>query len=75
MHAEHRHSHHAETEIDPVCGMTVKVGNDTPKAEHEGHIYYFCAPRCREKFQAEPRRYVKAFEPPKQEPATPGVKA
>jgi P-type Cu+ transporter len=46
-------------EIDPVCGMTVVV----PKAaaghwEHEGRTYYFCGVSCREKFKADPARYL-----------------
>jgi Cu+-exporting ATPase len=79
-HATHDHdtshsygaSPKTETAIDPVCGMTVSIGADTPNAEHEGRSYYFCNARCREKFEAEPHRYTK--EQPKQEPATPGVK-
>ena len=33
--------------VDPVCGMTVAVGSDTPTAEHEGATYFFCCPGCR----------------------------
>ncbi|MEV6346277.1 XdhC family protein [Actinoplanes sp. NPDC051851] len=35
-------------EVDPVCGMTVLVGPDTPSAA--GH--YFCCAGCRKKFLA-----------------------
>jgi Cu+-exporting ATPase len=44
---------------DPVCGMHVDPA--APKGgahEHAGHIYYFCNPRCREKFHTEPERYL-----------------
>jgi Cu+-exporting ATPase len=46
---------------DPVCGMwivpeTAKGGS----VEHEGRTFHFCNPRCREKFVAEPQRYLKA---------------
>ena len=55
---------------DPVCGMTV-----TPESphhtDHEGHSYYFCAARCREKFEADPERYLGARSEP--EPAPPGT--
>jgi P-type Cu+ transporter len=57
---DHTH-HHAESETasDPVCGMKVKVAGATNTAAHDGHTYYFCSPRCRTKFAAEPLRYLK----------------
>jgi xanthine dehydrogenase accessory factor len=36
------------TAIDPVCGMTVLVGADTPRAG--GHV--FCCEGCREQWLA-----------------------
>lgn len=45
--------------IDPVCGMSVEP--DTARGGsliHGGTAYYFCNPRCREKFAAEPDRYL-----------------
>jgi Cu+-exporting ATPase len=44
---------------DPVCGMTVDP--ETAKggrAEHAGITYSFCNPRCRERFVAEPAKYL-----------------
>jgi P-type Cu+ transporter len=42
---------------DPVCGMAVDPG--TPhRAEHAGAGYFFCSARCRDKFVAEPARYL-----------------
>ena len=52
----------AETAIDPVCGMKVNVATAKNVAEHEGHTYYFCNPKCLAKFTAEPRRYLKPAE-------------
>src|SRR5579883_105316 len=43
---------------DPVCGMTVAVATAKHKAEHDGQTYYFCSARCREKFVAEPTRFI-----------------
>jgi Cu+-exporting ATPase len=43
---------------DPVCGMTVVRGADTPSAEHDGVTYYFCCRHCREKFVAQPERFL-----------------
>jgi xanthine dehydrogenase accessory factor len=47
-------------EIDPICGMTVVVATAKHVAEHDGKTYYFCNPRCREKFLATPARWIEA---------------
>ncbi|WP_130618637.1 heavy metal translocating P-type ATPase [Dyella amyloliquefaciens] len=63
-HAHHHHdhgSHHdhaAHTVKDPVCGMNVDPHKAAHHLEHDGHTYYFCAQRCKEKFQADPQRYL-----------------
>src|SRR5262245_44431125 len=54
-----------KTAIDPVCGM--RVDPRQPRGgswEHEGQQFHFCNPRCREKFSADPERYLA----PKPEP-------
>jgi xanthine dehydrogenase accessory factor len=38
--------------IDPVCGMTVLVGPDTPHAVVDGQDYWFCRTACLETFTA-----------------------
>ncbi len=44
---------------DPVCGMTVQPGSAKGgSAEHGGKSYYFCNPRCRDRFVAEPEKYL-----------------
>lgn len=48
------------TAVDPVCGMTVEVASARHRATHEGHEYFFCNPRCREKFLADPVRFLAA---------------
>ena len=56
------HSHPRGTEdtaTDPVCGMKVKVATAKHTTVHEGHTYYFCNPKCLQKFTAEPERYLK----------------
>jgi xanthine dehydrogenase accessory factor len=52
--------HDQNEETDPVCGMTVVVATAKHKAEHDGNVYYFCNPRCREKFLAAPASYLGA---------------
>ena len=44
--------------VDPVCGMTVAVGDDTPSAEHAGTTYWFCCPGCRGRFARDPSRFL-----------------
>jgi len=51
------------TAIDPVCGMTVKLGIGKPSHEHDGVTYHFCSNGCRTKFAADPERYLKADAP------------
>lgn len=70
-HEHHEHSHGEEraavtadaapgTAIDPVCGMTVKIDGAKHTQAHGGGTYYFCSPRCRETFVADPARYLDA---------------
>jgi len=33
--------------IDPICGMTVVVGDQTPHLHHEGDDYWYCNVGCR----------------------------
>jgi xanthine dehydrogenase accessory factor len=40
------------TAVDPVCGMTVTVGPDTPHAMLDGVENWFCMPGCRDTFLA-----------------------
>lgn len=45
-------------ELDPICGMTVTVAGARHKTEYEGREFFFCNARCRERFLAEPARYL-----------------
>jgi Cu+-exporting ATPase len=44
--------------VDPVCGMTVDPDSAANSARYEGETYYFCNPRCQEKFEADPASYL-----------------
>src|SRR5579864_318394 len=44
--------------VDPVCGMSVDPQKARGTVEHKGKSYYFCSPRCVERFQAEPEKYL-----------------
>ncbi len=54
---------------DPVCGMAVDPLRAAARAEHQGTTYYFCALGCRNRFLAEPARYLEPHPAP-QAPAT-----
>ncbi len=69
------------TSIDPLCRMTVDEA--APKggfSDHAGSRYYFCNPRCRERFEADPEGVLRAYRdgpdaedgesPPEPAPAT-----
>ncbi len=57
-HAGHHHDPAAHMVKDPVCGMSVNPATAAHRAEHGGQAYYFCAQRCKEKFVADPARYL-----------------
>ena len=61
--ASMRHDHHPApptgTVKDLVCGMDVVPGaSKGGSAEHAGQTFHFCNPKCREKFKADPAKYL-----------------
>jgi protein SCO1 len=40
--------------VDPVCGMSIHAGSDTPHVTHDGRTVYFCSEHCRDRFVANP---------------------
>jgi Cu+-exporting ATPase len=57
-HHGHNHGEPATGVKDPVCGMTVDPHTAKHRAEYRGRTYYFCSGRCRERFEAEPEKYL-----------------
>ena len=60
---------------DPVCGMMVDPLSAAGQYEHAGTTYYFCNPRCEERFRGDPDgylsgRYTQSME---EAPAKPGT--
>jgi YHS domain-containing protein len=45
--------------IDPICKMTVDENKTNFTSEYKGKKYFFCAPGCKKKFDAEPAKYAK----------------
>jgi YHS domain-containing protein len=46
-----------ETEVDPVCRMTVRT-DSAKSAVYNGRVYYFCSAEHRDQFEASPDRYI-----------------
>ena len=46
------------TALDPVCGMTIDPAQAAGHVDYRGTTYYFCNPICRERFEADPERYL-----------------
>jgi xanthine dehydrogenase accessory factor len=42
----------AQTAVDPICGMTVTVGSDTPHLHLDDVDHWFCCVGCRDRFAA-----------------------
>lgn len=45
-------------EVDPVCKMRVLPETAAAKYDYNGKTYYFCNPRCRDRFQANPESFL-----------------
>jgi Cu+-exporting ATPase len=54
----HHHSPVIGGAIDPVCGMTVDPHTAKHRADYRGHPYYFCCAGCKNKFTADPQKYL-----------------
>jgi len=52
-------------ERDPVCGMNVDPTKAKHVSDHGGKKYYFCCAPCVEKFQTDPKKYLRALPPAK----------
>jgi len=48
----------ATTAADPVCGMSVMPGAGKPSFEYDRKTWHFCSQKCRDKFAADPARYL-----------------
>lgn len=46
-------------EKDPVCGMDVDPAKAAGSSQYGGKTYFFCAPGCKKKFDANPGQYAR----------------
>lgn len=59
-HVNHGQMHeHSSSESDPVCGMKVKRNEDTNSTLYNGKTFYFCSSTCLEKFNNNPKQYLR----------------
>lgn len=70
-HTAHNHAHPSDTShgvghhpdgavrnLDPVCGMTVDPATAKHRFAYKGQDFFFCSGRCRERFEAEPEKFL-----------------
>jgi YHS domain-containing protein len=50
----------AERVLDPVCGMRILPEDAVATSVYNGTTVYFCAAVCKQRFDADPARYVSA---------------
>jgi Cu+-exporting ATPase len=55
--------------IDPVCGMSVDPRTAKHRFAYRGQDYLFCSGRCRERFAAEPEKFLQPKRPESAAPA------
>jgi P-type Cu+ transporter len=55
--------------IDPVCGMRVDSLTAKHRTTRQGQAYFFCSGRCRERFEAEPEKFLSPKTPAPAAPA------
>lgn len=44
--------------IDPICKMEVEISPDAIQGEVDGVTYYFCMQGCKDRFMADPQRFL-----------------
>ncbi len=57
-HGDHP-AHTAPVVKDPVCGMDVDSTRTAFASEHEGETFSFCSGHCKDRFDANPRSFVR----------------
>lgn len=44
--------------MDPICKMEVDPATAQWTSKHDGKMYYFCAPGCKEMFEQDPVKWA-----------------
>lgn len=53
------HTQSALEELDPICGMRVKLNEASAFETFNGKTYYFCSNKCQIAFKADPSKFIK----------------
>ena len=63
---KHEHGEEAAvaSAIDPVCGMKVDPTAAKHRFTYKSQDYFFCSGRCRQRFEAEPEKFLSPSPPP-----------
>jgi Cu+-exporting ATPase len=61
-------------EIDPVCHMNVMPETAAGKYDYKGKTYYFCSPRCLERFRSNPEQFLQGQRGQGGSPLVPGLR-
>jgi YHS domain-containing protein len=48
---------------DPVCGQQIDPAEAEAISEYQGDRFYFCCEECKEEFDRDPTRYIRAPHP------------
>jgi len=51
-----------DKQTDPVCGMQIEQADAAGQYEYQGRTIYFCSLGCKEKFDANPTRFINKSE-------------
>jgi Cu+-exporting ATPase len=49
-------------EHDPVCGMQMRPGQEEASFTYQDRTYRFCSVECKQRFEQNPKQYLKAME-------------
>src|SRR5438309_1555469 len=68
-----KHVDEPKLHTDPVCKMLVAEDSATATYEYKDEKYYFCMPGCRDRFAADPERFLRGMQASEESPAVPPV--
>ena len=46
---------------DPVCGMRIEPSQAAAESNYQGQTYYFCSEECKQQFEKESSRFMRAI--------------
>jgi len=58
MHHSKHQNRQEHSFKDPVCGMEVSRSTAPAEYDYQGQTFFFCAPSCKDAFEADPEKYL-----------------